>query len=48
MTGRRDTENGEVGAVHLTRAEIATRVSELGSEIGHAYDGLDPILVAPL
>jgi len=41
-------ENGEVGAVHLTRAEIAARVTELGAEIGSAYDGLDPILVAPL
>jgi hypoxanthine phosphoribosyltransferase len=42
------SENGEIGAVYLTRAEIATRVGELGSEISDAYDGLDPILVAPL
>jgi hypoxanthine phosphoribosyltransferase len=42
------SENGEVGAVHLTRAEIAARVAELGREIGRKYDGLDPILVAPL
>jgi hypoxanthine phosphoribosyltransferase len=42
------SENGDVGAVHLTRAEIAARVAELGREIGRAYDGLDPILVAPL
>jgi hypoxanthine phosphoribosyltransferase len=41
-------ENGEVGAVYLTRSEIAMRVTELGAEIAHAYEGLDPILVAPL
>ena len=34
--------------MHLTRAEIAARVAELGQEIGREYDGLDPILVAPL
>jgi hypoxanthine phosphoribosyltransferase len=42
------SENGEVGAEHLTRGEIAARVAEQGQEIGHEYDGLDPILVAPL
>jgi hypoxanthine phosphoribosyltransferase len=42
------SENGEVGAVHLTRGEIATRVAELGQEIAREYDGLDPILIAPL
>ena len=41
-------ENGVVGGVHLTRQEIAARVAELGSEIATAYDGLDPILIAPL
>jgi hypoxanthine phosphoribosyltransferase len=45
---RAHSENGEVGAVYLTRAAIATRVAELGREISSAYDGLDPILVAPL
>ncbi len=34
--------------MHLTRDEIAARVAELGQEIGREYDGLDPILVAPL
>jgi hypoxanthine phosphoribosyltransferase len=34
--------------VYLTREEIAARVVELGREIAAAYDGLDPILVAPL
>ena len=48
MTTPHLSENGEVGAVHLTRAEIAARVAELGHEIGREYDGLDPILVAPL
>ena len=42
------SENGDVGAVYLTRSEIAARIAELGREIGRAYDGLDPILVAPL
>jgi hypoxanthine phosphoribosyltransferase len=41
-------ENGELGAVYLTRAEIATRVAELGVEIARDYAGLDPILIAPL
>jgi hypoxanthine phosphoribosyltransferase len=42
------SENGVVGDVHLTREEIASRVAELGHEISAAYDGLDPLLVAPL
>jgi hypoxanthine phosphoribosyltransferase len=37
-----------VGAVYLTRAEIAERVEQLGAEIAGDYDGLDPILIAPL
>jgi hypoxanthine phosphoribosyltransferase len=41
-------DNGVVGDVYLTRHEIAARVSELGREIGAAYDGLEPLLVAPL
>jgi hypoxanthine phosphoribosyltransferase len=41
-------ENGEVGDVYLTRAEIAARVTELGEEIAAEYAPLDPILVAPL
>ncbi len=48
MTARRGSENGEIGAVYLTRAEIAHRVEELGTEIARDYDGLDPVLVAPL
>ena len=40
--------NGVVGAVHLSRDEIARRVTELGEEIAAAYDGLDPLLIAPL
>jgi len=42
------SENGDVGAVYLTRNEIAARVTELGKEIGCAYADLDPVLVAPL
>jgi hypoxanthine phosphoribosyltransferase len=41
-------ENGVVGDVYLTRVEIAARVGELGRELALAYDGLDPLLVAPL
>ena len=48
MTSSHHSENGEVGAVYLSRTEIAERVEQLGSEIAEAYDGLDPILVAPL
>ena len=48
MTLSHHSENGEVGGVYLSRAVIAARVAELGSEIADAYDGLDPILVAPL
>jgi hypoxanthine phosphoribosyltransferase len=42
------SDHGAVGAVYLSREEIAKRVAELGHEIATAYDGLDPILVAPL
>ena len=48
MTSSHHSENGEVGAVYLSRTEIAERVEQLGSEIAEAYDGLDPLLVAPL
>ncbi len=48
MSRSRRSENGDIGAVYLTRDEIAARVVELGDEIGRAYAGLDPILVAPL
>jgi hypoxanthine phosphoribosyltransferase len=44
----RNPENGEIGAVYLTRAEIARRVAELGAEIARDYAELDPILIAPL
>jgi hypoxanthine phosphoribosyltransferase len=42
------SEHGEVGAVYLTREQIASRVAELGAEIGRDYARLDPILIAPL
>ena len=42
------SEHGAVGAVYLTRDQIATRVAELGEEIARDYEGLDPILIAPL
>jgi hypoxanthine phosphoribosyltransferase len=34
--------------VYLTREELRTRVREIGEEIAHDYDGLEPLLVAPL
>jgi hypoxanthine phosphoribosyltransferase len=43
-----ESENGVVGAVYLTRAEISGRIADLGQEIASAYSGLDPILIAPL
>jgi hypoxanthine phosphoribosyltransferase len=42
------SEHGEIGAVYLTRGEIAARVAELGAEIARDYVDLDPILIAPL
>jgi hypoxanthine phosphoribosyltransferase len=42
------SDHGVVGDIHLTRAQIAERVAGLGREIAEAYDGLDPLLVAPL
>jgi hypoxanthine phosphoribosyltransferase len=42
------SEYGEVGEVYLSRAEIAARVAELGAELAADYEGLDPLLVAPL
>jgi hypoxanthine phosphoribosyltransferase len=46
--GSQTSENGDVGAVYLTRHEIAVRVAELGAEICSEYTGLDPVLIAPL
>ena len=48
MSRSRRSENGDIGAVYLTGDEIAARVVELGDEVGRAYAGLNPILVAPL
>ena len=48
MTTPVASERGAVSGVYLTRAEIAARVEELGAEIAADYDGLDPLLVAPL
>jgi hypoxanthine phosphoribosyltransferase len=42
------SEHGEVGDVYLSRAEIASRVTELGTEIARDYACLDPVLIAPL
>jgi hypoxanthine phosphoribosyltransferase len=46
----RDTtsEHGSIGAVYLSREQIAARVAELGTELARDYEGLDPILIAPL
>jgi hypoxanthine phosphoribosyltransferase len=37
-----------VGDVYLSREEIARRIAELGRAIAADYDGLEPLLVAPL
>jgi hypoxanthine phosphoribosyltransferase len=42
------SEHGAVGAVYLTREEIASRVAELAAEIAADYENLDPLLIAPL
>ncbi len=39
---------GPVGEVYLSAEEIAARVAELGSQIARDYQGLEPLLVAPL
>jgi hypoxanthine phosphoribosyltransferase len=48
--GSRDSssEHGEIGAIYLSRDQIAARVAELGAEVARDYEGLDPILIAPL
>lgn len=46
-----DTLRGEghpIGAVYLSRQEIARRVVELGAELATVYEGRTPVLVAPL
>ena len=42
------SEHGQVGAVYLTRDQIAVRVAELGAQIATDFAALDPLLVAPL
>jgi hypoxanthine phosphoribosyltransferase len=42
------SEHGSVGAVYLTRAQIAARVTELGAELARDFASRDPILIAPL
>jgi hypoxanthine phosphoribosyltransferase len=37
-----------LGEVYLTHEELGTRVRELGCDITRDYDGLEPMLVAPL
>jgi hypoxanthine phosphoribosyltransferase len=37
-----------VGELYLSADAIAARVAELGAEIAADYDGLEPLLVAPL
>ena len=42
------TAESRLGEVYLTSEELRTRVRELGREISRDYDGLEPLLVAPL
>ena len=37
-----------MGEIYLAREELQTRVREIGREIARNYDGLEPLLVAPL
>jgi hypoxanthine phosphoribosyltransferase len=37
-----------IGEIHLSAAEIAARVRELGAEIAHDYAGREPVLVGSL
>lgn len=39
---------GCLGPVYLRREQIAARVAELGEEVAADYQGLHPVLVAPL
>jgi hypoxanthine phosphoribosyltransferase len=48
VSGPVASEHGEVGGVYLTRAEIATRIAELGAEVARDFEGLEPLLIAPL
>jgi hypoxanthine phosphoribosyltransferase len=41
-------DSASLGEVFLSRAELAARIEELGKEIARDYDGLVPVLVAPL
>ncbi len=41
-------EGHPIGAVYLSRHEIARRVGELGLELAASYAGRNPVLVAPL
>ena len=41
-------EGHPIGAVYLSRREIARRVGELGAELTEVFDGRNPVLVAPL
>ena len=43
-----ESAHGRVGDVYLGRDEIRHRVAELGREIARDYEGLSPLLVAPL
>ena len=41
-------EGHPIGAVYLSREEIARRVQELGAQLAEAHAGTEPLLVAPL
>jgi len=42
------TSESRLGEVYLTSEELRTRVRELGREVSRDYNGLEPLLVAPL
>jgi hypoxanthine phosphoribosyltransferase len=41
-------EGHPIGAVYLSREEIARRVQELGAQLAETHAGTEPLLVAPL
>jgi hypoxanthine phosphoribosyltransferase len=42
------TPESRLGEVYLTSEELQTRVRELGRDVSRDYNGLEPLLVAPL
>ncbi|MEO5575479.1 MAG: phosphoribosyltransferase family protein [Gaiellaceae bacterium] len=48
LADRLAADGHPIGEIYLTRGDIGRRVAELGDELASAYDGREPLLVAPL